>query len=229
MLTIQMTLKLIIGFMTILLIIRLLGKRNLAQLTPGDIVYFMVFGGILEESLYDNNVQLWQSLLGLVTWGIIIFLFEFIISKSRAARKWLRGDTSILINNGKVNQECLKSNRLEVEEIISIAREKGVFDLSNIKNMYIESDGGFSIETFIYQYPLSEDCNIIYPIIENQTVKKDNLKKLNKDQQWLQKQLARSGIKNLGDIFYADWSENRGMFILQYEEKSNFQKRHNKI
>lgn len=221
MLTMQMTLKLIVGFITILIIIRLLGKRNLAQLTPGDIVYFMVFGGILEESLYDNSVQLWQSLLGLITWGVIIFLFEFMISKSRLARKWLRGDTSVLINKGKVNHQCLKSNRLEIEEIISIAREKGIFDLSDIKNMYIESDGGFSIETYMYQYPISEDSHIIYPIIENQTVNQTNLKKLNKNHQWLLRQLSKRNIKNLEDVFYADWAEDRGIFILQYEENSS--------
>ncbi|MBM2659772.1 DUF421 domain-containing protein [Staphylococcus pseudoxylosus] len=224
MLTMQMTLKLIVGFITILIIIRLLGKRNLAQLTPGDIVYFMVFGGILEESLYDNTVQLWQSLLGLITWGVIIFLFEFIISKSRSARKWLRGDTSVLINKGKVNHQCLKSNRLEIEEIISIAREKGIFDLSDIKNMYIESDGGFSIETYMYQYPISEDDHIIYPIIENQTVNKINLEKLNKNHQWLLRQLSKRNIKNLEDVFYADWAKDRGIFILQYEEKSSLKK-----
>ncbi|MCY1039634.1 DUF421 domain-containing protein, partial [Staphylococcus nepalensis] len=72
--------KLVFGFIIILLIIRLLGKRNLSQLTPGDIVYFMVFGGILEESLYDNRVKFWHVLLGLALWGLIIYLFELIIS-----------------------------------------------------------------------------------------------------------------------------------------------------
>lgn len=108
MLTAQMILKLVMGFATILIIIRLLGKRNLSVLTPGDIVYFMVFGGILEESLYDNKIQVWQPMLGLFTWGLIIFLFEFSISKSKRLRKWFRGDTDILIDDGKIDQKCLK-------------------------------------------------------------------------------------------------------------------------
>ena len=47
------TLKLSLGFIIILLIMRLLGKRNLAQLNAGDVIYLLVFGGILEESIYD--------------------------------------------------------------------------------------------------------------------------------------------------------------------------------
>lgn len=69
-----MVIKLTIGFIFLLIIIRLLGKRNLPQLAPGDIVYFMVFGGILEGSIYDNNIKVWQVLIGLLTWALIIFI-----------------------------------------------------------------------------------------------------------------------------------------------------------
>lgn len=207
--------KLIFGFIVILVIIRLLEKRNLSQLTPGDIIYFMVFGGILEESLYDNKVKFWHVLLALIIWGLIIYLFELIISKSRIARKWFRGDTDILISNGEISQKCLKNNKLEIDQILSIAREKNIFDLSDIKNMYIESDGGFTIEPYTYQYPLIENAYTIYPLIENETINKQNLKKINKDETWLYKQLAREEVYKIKDVFYADWSEYRGMYILK--------------
>src|SRR5699024_11198937 len=141
-------------------------KRNLSQLTPGDIVYFMVFGGILEESLYDNRVKFWHVLLGLALWGLIIYLFELIISKSRIARKWFRGDTDILISNRDVTYTRLKHNRLEIDQILSIAREKNIFDLSDIKNMYIESDDGFTIEPYTYQCPLIENDYPVYELIK---------------------------------------------------------------
>src|SRR5699024_4278746 len=219
MLTIQMIIKLVTGFITILIIIRLLGKRNLSQLTPGDIVYFMVFGGILEQSLYNDKVQFWQPILGLCIWGLIIFLFELLISKSRTLRKWFRGDTDILITDRKIDHKCLKNNRLEMEEIASVAREKDIFDLSRIKNLYIESDGGFTIETYKYPHPISEKTHSIYPIIKNDSLNTVNLKRLNKNEEWLLRQLSKRGINRIEDVFYADWSEDRGMFILQYKNK----------
>ncbi len=208
--------KLVFGFIIILIIIRLLGKRNLSQLTPGDIVYFMVFGGILEESLYDNRVKFWHVLLGLALWGLIIYLFELIISKSRIARKWFRGDTDILISNGDVSYTRLKHNRLEIDQILSIAREKNIFDLSDIKNMYIESDGGFTIEPYTYQYPLIENDYPVYELIKNETVDYENLKKINKSEAWLYNQLAKKNIHKINTVFYADWSEYRGIYILRF-------------
>lgn len=92
---------------------------------------------------------------------------------------------------------------------------KNIFDLSDVKNMYIESDGGFTIEPYTYQYPLIENEYTIYPLIENKTVNKQNLKKINKDEAWLYKQLAREEIYKLKDVFYADWSEYRGIYILK--------------
>ncbi|WP_423242687.1 YetF domain-containing protein [Staphylococcus saprophyticus] len=68
-----------------------------------------------------------------------------------------------------------------------------------------------------------------FSIIKNQTVNKINLEKLNKSYQWLSRQLFKRNIKNLEDIFYADWAEDRGIFILQYEEKSSLKKGFNNL
>lgn len=217
MLTFHMVIKLTIGFIFLLIIIRLLGKRNLPQLAPGDIVYFMVFGGILEGSIYDNNIKVWQVLIGLLTWALIIFITELLEAKSKKARKWLRGEACILINEGKVKHHYLKSNRLEIEQIIAVARENGIFDLSYIKNMYIESDGGFSIETYTYEYPIREENYPIYPIIENNKINDNNLTKISKNKNWLERELDKHYIKNISEVFYADWSKKRGLFILPYE------------
>ena len=65
------TLKLALGFIIILLIMRLLGKRNLAQLNAGDVIYLLVFGGILEESIYDDQVKFWHVMIALIVWGAL--------------------------------------------------------------------------------------------------------------------------------------------------------------
>lgn len=135
------TLKLALGFIIILLIMRLLGKRNLAQLNAGDVIYLLVFGGILEESIYD---------------------------------------------------------------------------ISEIKNMYVESDGGFSIEKYNTAYPLKEYDYQIYELIKNNEINTDTLKHINHDEHWLFKQLEKRQITTINDVFYADWSFDRGIHIIKY-------------
>lgn len=136
------TLKLALGFIIILLIMRLLGKRNLAQLNAGDVIYLLVFGGILEESIYD---------------------------------------------------------------------------LSEIKNMYVESDGGFSIEKYNTAYPLKEYDYQIYELIKNNEINTDTLNHINHDEHWLFKQLEKRQITTINDVFYADWSFDRGIHIIKYK------------
>ena len=150
----SMIIKLFLGFIVLLIIMRLMGKRNLAQLNAGDVIYLLVFGGILEGSIYDEKIKYWHVILALVSWSLIIFLFEYLIYKSKKDRFILKGDTDVLITEGDIYTKILKYNRLELDQIHSIARNHGIFDLSEIKNMYIESDGGFTIEKYDNKYPL---------------------------------------------------------------------------
>ncbi|WP_422404246.1 DUF421 domain-containing protein [Mammaliicoccus sp. JADD-157] len=209
--------KLILGFIILLLIMRLMGKRNLAQLNAGDVIYLLVFGGILEESLYDNKVKYGHVILTMIAWGLIIFLFEYLLYKSKIARFILKGNTDVLIKEGDVYTKVLKYNRLELDQIHSIARNHGIFDLSEIKNMYIESDGGFTIETYDYKYPLKEYDYNNYDLIKNKTINTINLRKINQNEVWLYQQLNKRGIKSIEDVFYADWSFDRGIHIIKYK------------
>ncbi len=211
------TLKLALGFIIILLIMRLLGKRNLAQLNAGDVIYLLVFGGILEESIYDDQVKFWHVMIALIVWGGIIYLFEYLLYRSKVARKLLKGDKDVLIEEGDVYLKMLKRNRLELEQIHAIARNQGIFDLSEIKNMYIESDGGFSIEKYNIAYPLKEYDYQIYELIKNHEINTDTLKHINHDEHWLFRQLEKRNITTINDVFYADWSFDRGIHIIKYK------------
>lgn len=209
--------KLLIGFIVLLIIMRLMGKRNLAQLNAGDVIYLLVFGGIVEESLYDDKIKYWHVLVSLIAWGCIIFFFEYLLYKSKKARFLLKGDKDILMTEGDIYTKVLKYNRLELDQISSIARNHGIFDLSEIKNMYIESHGGFTIEKYDNKYPLTEHDYHIYELVKNKSINKAALKSINQDENWLYKQLNKREIKDIDNVFYADWSFDRGIHIIKYK------------
>ncbi|WP_404803225.1 YetF domain-containing protein [Mammaliicoccus sciuri] len=82
-------------------------------------------------------------------------MFEYLIYKSKKARFILKGDTDVLMTEGDIYTKILKYNRLELDQIHSIARNQGIFDLSEIKNMYIESDDVASLsKSMIINTPL---------------------------------------------------------------------------
>ena len=95
--------------------------------------------------------------------------------------------------------------------------EESIFDLSEIKNMYVESDGGFSIEKYNTAYPLKEYDYQIYELIKNNEINTETLKHINHDEHWLFKQLEKRQITTINDVFYADWSFDRGIHIIKYK------------
>lgn len=213
----SMIIKLFLGFIVLLIIMRLMGKRNLAQLNAGDVIYLLVFGSILEGSIYDEKIKYWHVILALVSWSLIIFLFEYLIYKSKKARFILKGDTDVLMTEGDIYTKILKYNRLELDQIHSIARNQGIFDLSEIKNMYIESDGGFTIEKYDNKYPLKEHDYEIYELVKNKSINENILKEINQDEDWLYNQLNKRGVHDINNVFYADWSFDRGIHIIKYK------------
>ena len=83
--------------------------------------------------------------------------------------------------------------------------------------MYVESDGRVSIEKYNTAYPLKEYDYQIYELIKNNEINTDTLKHINHDEHWLFKQLEKRQITTINDVFYADWSFDRGIHIIKYK------------
>ena len=83
--------KLAVGILMLIFILRLLGKKELAQITPYDVVYLLVFGGILEESLYDKKITLLHFIFSISVWAVMIYLIERLAMKFNVFRKLLKG------------------------------------------------------------------------------------------------------------------------------------------
>lgn len=83
---VEIGLKIIVGLAALLAVTRLLGKKEMSQLTPFDFIYALVLGGILEEGIYDPKITIWQILFGVVVWGLLIYLIELFTLKFDVVR-----------------------------------------------------------------------------------------------------------------------------------------------
>lgn len=98
--------KLIIGLIALMVVIRLLGKNALAEMTPYDIIYLIVFGGILDSTLYDNKISIWMFLFSLAVWATAIFTVEKLVAEFNPLRILIKGEADQLISNGKINRKA---------------------------------------------------------------------------------------------------------------------------
>ncbi|MFC5603424.1 DUF421 domain-containing protein [Sporosarcina koreensis] len=213
--------KLVIGLITFMVVIRLLGKKHLAEMTPYDIIYLIMFGGILEETLYDNKISIWMFLFSMVVWATAIFAIEKLVAKFDPLRILLKGEPDQLISNGKINRKAFKKNQLEMEQIRTMLRQQGIFSLREVRDMYIEPGGQISINPFArYKSVVADDLDLNKKeeepsvlLIDEGALKTEVLHAIGKSEQWLREGIGEEGYNNVKEILYCEWSETDGFFI----------------
>ena len=134
-------LKLTLGLIGVLIVLRLMGRKELAQIAPIDFVYALILGGIIEESLYDATVPVYEMLFSLFFWALLIYVLEKFALKSRIFKSVAQGDPVVLIKDGRLDSEIMKKNNMDVDEVRMLLRMKDVFSLSKVKYAILEESG----------------------------------------------------------------------------------------
>jgi uncharacterized membrane protein YcaP (DUF421 family) len=218
--------KLLIGFVALMTVLRVLGKKQLSQMTPYDIIYLLVFGGILEESLFDEKVSIFMLLFGVAVWAIVIYAIEKLVTKSNKLRILLKGEPDKIIANGKLNKNLIDKNQLEMEQLRTMLRINGIFSLKEVRDLYIEPGGEITINRYAKYKPVTnEDMKLKIDeeeptilIVDEGQVKEDALDAIGKSEQWLRSELDQLGYGNLKELLYCEWSSTEGFFIKTYKE-----------
>ncbi|MFJ7669216.1 DUF421 domain-containing protein [Lysinibacillus sp. NPDC097195] len=217
-------LKLFFGFIALLIVTRLLGKKEISQLTPFDFIYSIVLGGILEESIYDDNITPLHVWFAVSVWGVMLFIIEISSQRFDKFRALLKGETSILIKDGQFNLKELEANHLEMEQLRIMLRQQGVFSLREVCDLYLEPGGTVSLKKYaqfdtvtpamLNLKPDDESINFLF--VDDGEINEEILKYTGKSKEWLYDALQKEGYTSTHDILYAEWSETEGFYIKTY-------------
>lgn len=215
-----------IGFFSLLIFARIIGKEQISQLNFFDYVLGITIGSIAATLTTDLSSRAWPHFIGLLTWCILGYLMEIISSKWRYAAKFLEGEPTIVIMNGKIMENVLKKMKYRISEILELLRNKGVFDVTQVDFAIIEPNGQISVLLKPEHLPLtSKDMNIaVSPsgisseLIYDGILVEENLKQLKKDKTWLLKELKKQGIRNISDVFLATLNPSGSLYVDKYED-----------
>lgn len=216
-----LTIKVIVGFVTLFFIIIITGRTSISQLTPFHLVFVLVLGDFLGNTIYENKVGIFHFLYAIGLWTLLMLGIEFLTLKNKSTRSLLLGDPNIIIRDGVMDRKLLKKNKLDVNQVLSILRQNQVFSVREVKYGILEANGQISILLQSkYQKPDKQDLSLLESpvylptvLIIDGEVLRDNLHELGFDQQWLDNQLTTNGYDNVKRILYADWRENEGIHI----------------
>lgn len=202
--------KLVAGLVSLFLVTRLVGKKSLSEFTPFDFVYALVLGGILEETLYDEQVTVLHLLFAVAIWGLLIYSMESLIQRAERLKTWIHGEPAVLIHDHRLNLGALKRNHIELEQLRGMLRQEGSFSLRRVRYAIMEVDGNVSVMID----DAGEDV-FSYMVIDEGVIETGTLETLGKDAQWLRAELGRSDTENL---VYAEWSAEEGFYLIDYDE-----------
>lgn len=212
----SIALKLIVGLLGLLVVVRFLGKKAISEITPFDLIYTLVLGGILGSSIYKDQVNIGHLLFALFLWATMIYIIERVVQKNEKINRWLKGEPSVLIRDGVLNLKEISGNHIEMEQLRTMLRQHQCFSLENAKHTVLENAGQISVlkkseEDKVMSLMLVDQGRIQYRVLQTHELEKS----------WLMENLEKEGYTMLRDILYVEWSEEKGFYILTNDDVIN--------
>lgn len=217
----------IFGFVALFLLVKLLGKTQITQLTPFDFIAALVLGELVAGALFDKEIGILEMGFSLILWGAILYATEIITQKYKGTRGLLEGQPSIIIRQGKLIREEMKKSNLDINQLQHLLRAKDAFSIQEVAYAILETDGTVSVlKKSAYQIPTKQDMNLqpeivglSITLINDGEIIWDNLKEARLTEKWLENELKVQNIATVRDVFYAEWVEGQNLFALPFVER----------
>ena len=198
----DIAIKLTMGLLSLVFVINISGKGNLAPSSATDQVLNYVLGGIVGGVIYSPRISVLQYFIILMIWTMIVLILKWLKTNSILFKSILDGQPVIIIKKGILDVEACRRAGLTANDIAFKLRTNGVYSVKKVKRAVLEQNGQLIIV-------LQDEENPKYPIITDGTVQTNILEIIDKDMNWLQEQLKEIGYENISDIFLAEYDNGK--------------------
>lgn len=199
------TIKLLIGFFALVLVINITGKGNLAPSSASDQIVNYVLGGIIGGVIYNNNIRILDFVAILSIWCILVLSLKWIKKHNIKAKHLIDGKALIIMDGGKIDIANCKKAGLSAHDLAFKLRTNGIYSSKTVKRAVIEQNG----QLIIIQ---SGEENPKFPIITDGQLQNDILKVIGKDEEWLLDELKNQGIDKYSEVFLGEYVDNTLIF-----------------
>ena len=190
--------KLLIGFLALVLIINITGKGNLAPSSASDQVVNYVLGGIVGGVIYNNSIKIYEFVAILGIWCLLVLGLKWVKNHNVKAKQLIDGKAHIIIDDGKILIENCKKSGLSAHDVAFKLRTNGIFSSDEVKRAIVEQNG----QLIVIQ---SGEENPKFPIITDGQVQHDILSVIGKDEEWLLEELKKRGIEKYSNVFLGEY------------------------
>mgnify|MGYP005807014903 FL=1 len=196
-------LRSIVLYIIVLIVMRLMGKREIGQLQPFELAISIMIADLASTPMADAGIPISNGIIPILALLVMHLIISMFNMKSIRAREILCGKPSILIYRGRIDEKMLRKERFTINELEERLRGSNVVNIGDVEYAILETSGQITvIQKPEKKTPTVGDLNIkteyeglAYDLVIDGKVMHENLKILKKDYDWLKKQVEKFGIK----------------------------------
>ncbi|MFJ7405118.1 MULTISPECIES: DUF421 domain-containing protein [unclassified Lysinibacillus] len=189
-------------YVFILIVFRLMGKREVGELSVIDLVVFVLIAEVAAFALDDYENSLFNAILPIIILLFIQILSAYLSLKNKKIRDLVDGDPALLVKDGIIQEKEMRKQRYNLDDLCQQLREKGISSVTEIAFAYLEPSGNLSV------YKKDEKA-FVYPLIIDGDIQDRHLLLIHKDEDWLMDELAKNNIQDTSTVFFCIWEDNR--------------------
>ena len=216
----------VILYFLIMVGLRLMGKRQIGELEPSELVLTMMISDLAAVPMQDFGIPLLSGLIPILTLLSLSLLLSQLSLHSLRLRALICGTPALLIRDGKLQQEVMRKNRFTLDELMEQLRSQGISKIEDVKYAILENSGSLSVLPKTTQQPptaaqlgltLQDEVTLPMVLINDGRVIEKNLTACGRDKNWLSKQLAKQKLTSPRQAFLLTLDEQGNVFCIKKE------------
>lgn len=215
-----------IGFFTLLIFTRVLGKQQVSELTVFDYILGITIGSTASSLTTDLTSSALPHWVALLTWVGFALLMQVVTVKWRKASKLVDGEPSVVIMNGMIMEDAMKKMRYTVSDLLEQLRSKDIFDIKQVEFAVLERSGEISVLKKSQYQPVTPNAlnlstkydGLQTVIIYDGVLLEQNLKHLNLDRVWLRNELSQHGVTDVSQVLLASLDTQGKLYVDKYKD-----------
>ncbi len=211
----------LIAFLVLLVLVRLMGKQQVSELTFFDYIVGITIGSIASTLSVQVNQNTLATLVGMSVWTILPIILAYLSLHNVWIRKVVEGEATVVIENGKILEQNLAKIRLTIDDLISELRLKNVFNIEEVEFALFEANGRLSVLKKSQQQPVTpKDAGLATDymglptnLISDGILLEDALNSLKLTKAWLYHQLGKQNITDISQVSLAQLGTNGNLYV----------------
>lgn len=198
-------------YILILVIFRVMGKREIGELSILDLVVFIMIAEMAVVGIEDTKDPIMHTVFPMLLLMFIQILFAVISLKSKRFRDFVDGEPTMIIKQGKIDEKAMRKQRYNFDDLLMQLREKDIRRISDVEFAILEASGKLSV----FEKEKKSDQiegDITIPLIIDGVIKEDHLTRMGKTNLWLRQELRKLGYQDIKKISFCSF-ENGKFFI----------------